>query len=192
MVMARILKSGFFLFLLITLISCQKGKFKTNDSDFQHIFNDLVKTGHKADVTWDAEVHSYTFVLNENKSIKSFGYQSHSSLSSKDYLIEIINNTDSSIVYSGGHQFSSTDISYVTPNSQINLQSGVHYTLNRIQTNWGQYITETIGHIVKTEQSDYPLSYGSLTITESNFHDDGSSSSWQKFKALPRIDLVFN
>jgi hypothetical protein len=95
-------------------------------------------------------------------------------------------------VYSGGHQFSSTDISYVTPNSQINLQSGVHYTLNRIQTNWGQYITETIGHIVKTEQSDYPISYGSLTITESNFHDYGSSSSWQKFKALPRVDLVFN
>jgi hypothetical protein len=186
------IKSGLFILLSIALISCNKGKFKTNDSDFQHIFNDLVKSGHKADVTWDAEVHSYTFILNENKSIKSFGYQSHSSLSSTEYLIEIINNTDSSIVYSGGHLFSSNDISYVTPNSQLNLQSGVHYTLNRIQTNWGQYITETIGHLVKTEQSDYPLSFGSLTITETSFHDDGSSSSWQKFRALPRVDLVFN
>lgn len=186
------IKSFFFIFISIGLFSCKKGKFKTNNSDFQHIYNDLIKTGHKADITWDAEVHSYTFVLNENKSIKSFGYQSQSSLSSTDYLIEIINNTDSSIVYSGGHLFSSTDISYAAPNSQINLLSDVHYTLNRIQTNWGQYITETVGHIVKTDQSDYPLSYGSLTITETRFHDYGASSSWQKYQALPRIDLVFN
>ncbi len=186
------IKSSLLILISIALISCKKGKFKTNNSDFQHIYNDLIKRGHKADVTWDAEVHSYTFVLNENKTIKSFGYQSQSSLSSTEYLIEIINNTDSSIVYSGGHLFSSTDISYVTPNSQINLQSGVHYTLNRIQTNWGEYITETIGHIVRTEQSDYPLSYGSLTITETSFHDYDNSGSWQKFKALPRVDLVFN
>jgi len=186
------IKFGLFLLLSIALISCKKGKFKTNNSDFQNIYNDLIKTGHKSDITWDTEVHSYTFVLNENKTIKSFGYQSQSSLSSTEYLIEIINNTDSSIVYSGGHIFSSTGISYVTPNSQVNLQSGVYYTLNRIQVNWGQYITETIGHIVKTEQSDYPLSYGTLTITETSFHDYGSSSSGQKFRALPRVDLVFN
>jgi hypothetical protein len=186
------LKSGLFLFLSIALISCKKDTFKTNNSDFQHIYNDLIKSGHKARITWDTEVHSYTFILNENKAIKSFGYQSQSSLSSTAYIIEIINNADSSIVYSGGHLFSSTEISYATPNTQINLQGGVQYTLNRIQTNWGQYITETIGHIVETEQSDYPLSYGSLTITETSFHDYGASSSWQKFNALPRIDLVFN
>ena len=181
-----------FILLSFAVISCKKGKFKTNDSDFQHIYNNLIKTGHEADITWDAEVHAYSFMLNENKTVKSFGYQSHSSLSSTEYLIEIINDTDSSIVYSGAHLFSSNELSYVTPNSQINLQSGVQYTINRIQTNWGQYITETVGHLVKTEQSDYPLSYGSLTITETSFHDYGSTSTSQKFKALPRIDLVFN
>lgn len=190
--MKNTIKSGLFILLSIALFSCKKGKFKTNNSDFQEIYNGLIKSGNKTDVTWDAEVHSYTFVLNENKTIQSFGYQSQSSLSSTEYLIEIINNTDSSIVYSGGHLFSSSDISYVSPNSPINLQSDIHYTLNRIQTNWGQFITETIGHIVKTEQSDYPLSEGSLTIIETNFHDYGSSSSWQKFQALPRIDLVFD
>ena len=103
---------------------------------------------------------------------------------------EIINNNDSSVIYSSGHQFSSTDISYVSPASVINLQSGTPYTLNRIQTNWGQYITETIGHVVKTEPSDYPISYGVLTITESNFYDFGSESSWSKHNALPRIDII--
>jgi hypothetical protein len=190
--MSTTFKFSFLLLLSTLLISCKKGKFKTNNSDFQYIHNALIKSGHESDVTWDAEVHSYTFVLNENKTIKSFGYQSQSSLSSTDYIIEIIKNSDSSIVYSGGHQFSSSDLTYVTPNSTINLQSGVHYTLNRIQTNWGQYITETIGHIVKTEQSDYPMSHGAMTITESSFHDFGSTSSWQKYQALPRIDIVFN
>ena len=186
------LKSGLFICLSILLISCKKGKFKTNDSDFQNIYNGLIKKGHKADITWDAEVHSFTFTLNENKSVRLIGYQSQSSLSTKDYIIEIIKNSDSSIVYSGGHRFKSNALSYIKPNAPINLTSGVSYTLNRIQTNWGQYISETIGHLVKTEQSDYPLSHGSLTITETSFHDYNSSSSWQKFQALPRIDIVFN
>ena len=180
------------LLLPVMLISCKKGKFKTNDSDFQNIYNKLIKKGHEAQETWDTEVHSYTFVLDENKSIKSFGYQSQPNLSSTDYLIEIIRNSDSAIIYSGGHQFSSSDISYATPHTSVNLQSGVSYSINRIQTNWGQYITETIGHLVRTEQSDYPLNYGIMTITETNFHDYGSSDVSNKYKALPRIDLVFN
>jgi hypothetical protein len=185
------MKYSFIFFLVsVALISCKKGKFKTNDSDFQNIYNSLIKSKHDADITWDAEVHSYNFVLSENKSITSIGYQSQPELNSTDYIIEILNNTDSSVVYSGSHQFSSNELSYVVPNNLINLQSGVHYTINRIQTNWGQYITETVGHLVHTEQSDYPLNYGVLTITESKFHDYGSMSSWQKFKGLPRIDIV--
>jgi hypothetical protein len=184
--------SALFVLLSLAFVSCKKGKFKTNDSEFQQLYNGLISAGNEADITWDAEVHSYTFVVNENKSIQSFGYQSHSSLSSTDYIIEIIKNTDSSIVYSGGHQFDSNNMSYVNPTSPINLEAGVSYTLNRIQTNWIQYVTETIGHIVKTEQSDYPISNGPLTITETNFYDYGSTNSWSKFQALPRIDIVFD
>jgi hypothetical protein len=183
-------KIFFFSILSIALISCKKDKFETNNSEFENIYNDLIDSGNETDITWDAEVHSYSFTLSENRSITSIGYQSHSDLSTTDYLIEIINNNDSSLIYSSGHQFSSTDISYVSPTSPINLQSGIPYTLNRIQTNWGQYITETIGHIVKTEPTDYPVSYGVLTITETNFFDFGSESSWTKYKALPRIDFV--
>lgn len=183
-------KHSILLLLALALISCNKHKFKTNNSDFQHIHNDLIRAGRNADVTWDSDVHSYTFELSENKSITSFGYQSQPNLSSTDYLIEVINNTDSSIVYSGGHQFSSNDLSYVVPTSPINLQSGVSYTLNRIQTNWVQYVTEKIGHVVRTQQSDYPLSDGVLTITQTNFNDVGSINSWSTNMALPRIDMV--
>ncbi len=176
--------------LSLTLISCKKDKLDTKNSDFQNIYNDFIGMRNKQDMSFDAIVHSYTFTLSENKSITSIGYQSHPNLSSTDYLIEIINNVDSSIVYSAGHQFSSTAISYVTPASPINLQSGVSYTLSRIQTNYTQYVTDRIGHLVPTEESDYPVSYGVLTITETNHGDNGEMNDWAKYHSLPRIDIV--
>lgn len=179
--------------LMLVLISCKKGKFKTNDSDFQKIYNKQLKWKNKSQVSWDSEVHSYTFTLSENKTLKSIGYQSYSSLQSTDYIIEIINASDSTVVYSGGHQFSSSDISYVNPNYAVQLQSGVTYTITRIQSNWVQYITETIGHGVKTEDSDYPMSHGILTITGTNRYDFGDTEMdpYSKNDMLPRIDLVF-
>lgn len=42
------------------MLACNKGKFKTNNSDFQNIYNKLIKDGNEAKFTWDAEVHSYT------------------------------------------------------------------------------------------------------------------------------------
>lgn len=178
--------------LTLSTTSCKKDKLDTNNSEFQHIYNELIDDGNDAVITWDAEVHAYQFTLSQNRTLKSIGYQSDAALSSTDYVIEIMNNTDSSILYSAGHQFDDNNISYVTPTSTVNLQSGVSYTLSRIQTNWGQYITETIGHVVKTEAADYPMSHGDLTITSTHFHDYGYSPSVGTINAaLPRIDLVF-
>lgn len=132
----------------------------------------------------------FTLTLSENKILKSIGYQSHEDLSTTDYVFEIINNSDSSIVYSGAHKFSSNDISNVTPTNSVNLVSGISYTIRRIQTNWQQDIAKTIGHIVITEPSVYPLQFGVLKITESQFHDSQSTSTWQINQALPRIDIV--
>ena len=177
-------------FLSLTLMSCKKDKLDTKNSDFQNIYNDFIGARNKQDVSFDAVVHSYTFTLSENKSITSIGYQSHPNLSSTDYIIEIRNKVDSSIVYSEGHQFSSTAISYVTPTVPINLQSGVSYTLSRIQTNYTQYVTDRIGHLVPTEESDYPVSHGFLTIEETNYGDIGDSNDWARYHSLPRIDII--
>ncbi|CAG5081445.1 hypothetical protein [Parvicella tangerina] len=177
----------------LMLSSCKKGKLKSSNSDFSDLYNQLISDGYETDNTWDAEVHSYNFVLSSNKTLNSIGYQSHEDLSSTPYIIEIFNLDDSVVVYSGDHIFDVNDISYETPNTTVSLQAGVNYQVSRIQTNWGQYVTETIGHLVKTDDSVYPVSSGVLTITESNFHDFGEQDlSWAKNQALPRIDLVFD
>lgn len=183
------LKYAFVFISLFTLISCKKDKLDTKNTEFQNIYNDLIGPGNKQEVTFDAVVHSYTFKLSENRSLISIGYQSHPNLSSTNYLIEIINNVDSTLVYSADHQFSSTDISYVSPASPVNLQSGVSYTIRRVQTNYTQYVTDRVGHLVPTEESDYPLSFGVLTITESNFGDQNEYNGWSKYHSLPRIDI---
>jgi hypothetical protein len=171
-------------------ISYTKQKFNTQGSDFQHIHNELTSNGHETAVKMDTEVHSYTFNLNENKVITSIGYQKHQDLGSTNYLIEIISMSDSITIYSQGHQFGTNNLNYINPTFPILLESGKAYTISRIQTNWGQYITETIGHIVKTAPSDYPLNHGPLTILETNFNDFGSVNPSLKNYALPRIDIV--
>lgn len=178
--------------LLINLSACKKAKFKNNNSEFEQIHNQLIDNGNEADETMDVEVHSYTFTLSENKTLSAIGYESNPDLSNVNYLIEIIKIADSSTIYSGQHQFSDNDLTYVTPTSTVNLESNVVYQLNRVQTNWGPYITQTIGHLVRTTASDYPMNAGALTITKSNFFDYGEQpQSWTTNFALPRIDLVF-
>lgn len=176
---------------MIALISCNKEKFHTYDSDFQELYNELIDNGHDHEMTWDSEVHSYSFILSEDKVLSAIGYQSHPDLGGVNYLMEITDDTDSSIIFSENYTFSTSEISYATLSAPLTLMEGVPYTINRIQTNWTTYITETIGNVVMTTSSDYPISFGDLTITESNFHDYGLTNSWSKFLALPRIDLVF-
>lgn len=178
--------------LSISLTACNKSQFSGNNSEFEQIHNQLIDNGNEADETMDTEVHSYNFTLSENKTLSSIGYESNPDLSNVDYLIEIINTSDSSVVYSGDHQFSDNSISYVSPTTTVNLQSNVVYQLNRVQTNWNPYINQTIGHLVRTTDADYPLNSGALTITESNFFDYGEApQNWTQNFALPRIDLVF-
>ncbi|MBL7898274.1 MAG: hypothetical protein JNJ99_07050 [Crocinitomicaceae bacterium] len=183
------LKYTFVFISLVTFVSCKKDKLDTRNSEFQNIYNDLIGPGNKQDISFDAVVHSYTFTLSENKTLTAIGYQSHPNLSNTPYMIEIRKNTDSSIVYSSEHQFSSTDISYVSPTSPVNLQSGVSYTISRIQINYTQYVTDRVGHLVPTEESDYPLSFGVLTITETNFGDQVEYQNSSKYHSLPRIDI---
>ncbi|NOQ71461.1 MAG: hypothetical protein GQ574_05645 [Crocinitomix sp.] len=181
-----------YLFILTLLVaSCNREKFDTEDSDFQNIYNNLIDDGNDWEVTMDTEVHAYDFILSEDRTIKSIGYQSHSDLTSTEYVIGILNNIDSSIVYSEGHLFNSDDISYAIPSSTVNLESGVPYTISRIQTNWATYITQTIGHGVRTDSTHYPVSNGVLTITETNSHDYGETNYYLTDYILPRIDLVF-
>jgi hypothetical protein len=73
----------------------------------------------------------------------------------------------------------------------VNFQSGVSYTVRRIQPNWGDNISTTIGTLIKTVETDYPISEGIMTITETDFRAIGENYNSHKFFAVPQIELIF-
>lgn len=185
--------SKIYLLLLfsISIASCEDDiDSKTCDnssSEFQSIFQSLVSNGHTDTETYDSEIHEYSFSLTSNKDVCKIGYQSQPAMSSTDYIIEIVDNSTGSIIYSDNHRFSSTQTSYITPSSPINLKSGVSYTVRRIQTLWGNNIGNTIGRIAMKHNMSFPYSNGIMTITGSKFYQNGGPSI---NGAVPYIDLI--
>ena len=161
-----------------------------SSTNFQTIF------GAGGNVSYDFDVHSYTFKVATNKTICKIGYQSTAYNTSIPYTIKILQGT--TVIYSQPHLFSSTAISYITPPSTINLTAGVDYTIERIQTNNSPTSFENLGRIKVVA---FPLSSGDLTITGSKFYFDptyvnplsgfpnGTSTAIDV--SLPYIDIVF-
>ena len=175
----------------LAFTSCKKEDLADKNADFQKLYSQLIDDGKTEDFTMDTEVHSYSFVLNENKSLFFIGYKSHEDLKSTDYRIEITNEDDGGVVYDGLHKFNHKKVSYVSPNSPVLFESGVSYTVKRIQTNWGENIARTIGELVKTDESDYPIANGIMTITSTEFYDVDASTAGNESIGVPQIDLIF-
>lgn len=202
------LKKLSFLFLVtLTILSCEKedvvkeDPIKGNQTDnsrpcstvgtsFQTLYANLVATtGHQNVVTYDSEVHSYTFKLAVAKKVCKIGYQSQPAIATVLYKMEIYNNTTSTLVYSGNHVFSDLATSYVTIPTII-LNASDSYTIKRIQTSWGTNIGNTIGRLVKKNGANvsFPQIVGDLNITGSSFYQNASTQTdW----AIPYIDIVF-
>ena len=166
----------------------------TTNSEFKQVYTAFssAPTAH-AEVTMDTEVHSYTFFVSSPKTICSIGYQSAHADPTVPYLIEIVNNVTSAVVYSGSHIFSTTATSYVSLTTTVNLQANISYTIRRIQTNWGTDIGNTIGRLSWSYDSSgdvdlLPLTSGDLTITSAYFDAFGMG---QLYNMLPYIDIVF-
>jgi hypothetical protein len=161
-----------------------------SSTNFQTIFG----TGGR--VSYDFDVHSYTFKVASNKTICKIGYQSTAYNTSNPYTIKILQGT--STIYNQAHVFSSTATSYITPSSTINLTAGVVYTIERIQTNSSPSNFENWGRIKGVA---FPLSSGDLTITGSKFYFDPTyvnpatgfpnGTSTINGGDLPFIDIVF-
>lgn len=156
-------------------------------SEFQSLFQSMINDGHEDRVFLDTRFHEYSFSLTADKEVCKIGYQSIPEIESTPYLIEIVDNSSNSTIYSDSHVFSSNNTSFATPSSTINLKSGVSYTLKRIQTNYGQYISSTIGRMAMQDSMNFPYTNGVMTITGSNFHQgDGPMFD----VAVPYIDLI--
>lgn len=163
----------------------------TTSSDFQTLYGNLITAGNLNKVTYDSEVHSYTFEVLSNKTICKIGYQSQPAIASTPYKIEIFDNTSNQLVYSGSHVFSSTATSYVIPTSTVNLYTGKSYTIRRIQTNWGSNIANTIGRLVTNSSMSnlgFPFTQGNLKITGSSFYQN--AGTWNN-GGIPYIDIIF-
>jgi hypothetical protein len=162
----------------------------TTGTDFQQIYaNAVALPAHSNVVTYDSEVHSYTFNLIATKTVCSIGYQSQPAIAATPYVIEIYDNTTSILVYTGSHVFSSLATSYVTIPS-VTLIAGDSYTIKRIQTNWGSNIVNTIGRLVKNNAGNvtFPKNFGNMRITGSSLYQNaGTATNW----AIPYIDIVF-
>lgn len=163
----------------------------TSVSDFKTIF------GTGGAVTYDYDVHSYNFVLSQNKKVCSIGYQSVPNNVNTSYKIKILQGT--TVIYNQLHTFSSTATSYVTPITPVNLAAGITYTIERWQTNSGNSNTDNVGKIKLL--STFPYNSGYMSITGSKFYFDSTytnpnlgtpnGTSVTVDSAIPFIDIVF-
>jgi len=168
----------------------------TTGTDFQGIYSAILSSNSLYDnyTTMDLVTHEYTFTMLANKTICQIGYQGNANLYTANvpYDIEIYDNTNSVMVYSGSHLFNSTSTDYVLPTSSINLNAGNSYTIRRIASNYLGNIGNTIGRIARYNGAPAPsstvLSGSFMQITSSNFY--GSGGPVPNF-GIPYIDIVF-
>tara|TARA_R110002049_G_scaffold64019_2_gene169543 strand:+ start:1149 stop:1718 length:570 start_codon:yes stop_codon:yes gene_type:complete len=183
------------LILVFGIISCSPDDNNVPDldcdnstSEFQTLYQNMLTSGHTDKVTYDTEIHEYTFELSTTEEVCEIGYQSQSGVATTPYVIEIVDNSTTTTIYSGSHTFSDTATSYVTPIAPISLQAGTSYTIKRIQTNWGANIGNTIGRMATNNSMGFPYTNGTMTITGSNFHQNGGPAI--DF-GVPYIDIIF-
>jgi hypothetical protein len=183
------------LILVFGIISCTpddsnlpESDCDNSTSDFQTLYQNMLGSGHMDKVTYDTEIHEYTFMLSSDQEVCEIGYQSQPGIATTPYVIEIVDNSTTNVVYSGSHIFSATGTSYVPPTSAIHLIAGTAYTIKRIQTNWGANIGNTIGRLATQNTMGFPYTNGTITITGSNFHQNGGPAIDY---GVPYIDIIF-
>ena len=178
--------------------SCKKDPIGTSKTpcsgatpEFLSLYSNASQQQQLTDMDFvDAEVHSYSFEVNTPKTVCSIGYQSCAGLSQIPYLIEIRDSVTNAVLFSGSSLFDSLAMSYMSI-PPLSLMPNHTYTVNRIQTNWPIYISQTIGRVLYQPGNfaiQFPFSQGALKITSSQFYGNGNTTF--NF-ALPCIDLVY-
>lgn len=166
----------------------------TSNTLFHQIYNATAAISGNVDVvTYDSEVHEYSFTLSANKIVCSVGYQSQPAIAAAaiPYTIMLRDNTTSTNIFTISNTFSSSTTSYVSIPSTPTLIAGHSYTLKRILTSYAGNIGNTIGRMVKSSSTTsitFPYSSGVMTITGSNFYQNASTAT---NLGIPFIDIVF-
>jgi hypothetical protein len=141
------------------------------------------------DVWMDLDTHQYNFTVSSPESICAIGYQSQGGFMGQ-YGIEILDITNSNVLYSNQHSFSATTTDYVQLPNPIPLVVGNEYAILRTVLN-RQDLDDQLGRGLRIQGSPpipYPLTEGSLTIVSSTFFGSGGPVN---NIVVPYIDLVF-
>jgi hypothetical protein len=191
---------GLLIVLGLTMVSCSTGTStpvpvsacSSTNTIFNQLYANVVALpGHQNTVTFDTEIHEYTFTFSQNKTICSIGYQSQPAIAAVPYKMEIIDNNTNTVIYTGNHVFSFANTSYVsiTPTPIIANQS---YTIRRtmLLTNAGNNFANIIGRVVNQPGAlvSFPQSFGIMTITGANFYQNGGPLV---NRGIPYIDFAY-
>ncbi len=164
----------------------------TANSDFSQVYSATLASNiaFLDQTTMDLQTHEYTFSVASNETVCSVGYQGNAVLFANNvpYTIEIYDNTNSTIVYSGNHVFDSVATDY-QPITATPLVAGNSYTIRRTVNNYLGNIGNTIGRMVRFDGSNpFPVTQSGMTITASDFY--GTGGPVPNF-GLPYIDIIF-
>jgi len=158
---------------------CEDSIFLTTD-----LVQELIdQGGFEEEFTGDGAVHSYTFVLSEDKILCGIGYRS---VKDVDYQIELRNQHDS-ILFSEIMQFKHRKMEYKSVGN-IFLNSKDTFLITRKANSGISTKSDLIGTIIISDDSPspiiFPVEHGPLKIIDVNFDSIASA----KF-AIPLIDL---
>lgn len=164
----------------------------TDNSKFSQLVNQQLTSNPDFELAefMDLAVHSYTFMVDTDKTICKIGYQAQPNLDT-DYEIRIIDVTNGNqVIYSGTHSFSSIAITYESVGG-VQLSANTEYKIER-EYDPGFFDTKNIGKLMRsTNYSNnltFPMTFGELTITHSSFYGYGGPND---DNYLPYIDLIF-
>lgn len=160
------------------------------------IFNQLYTSvvalpGHQNTITFDTEIHEYTFTFSQTKTICSIGYQSQPAIANVPYLMEIVDVNTNTVIYSGNHVFSSANTSYVAIIPTL-IVANQPYTVRRtmLVANAGNNFGNIIGRVVNQPGAlvSFPQNLGIMTITGANFYQNGGPLV---NRGIPYIDFAY-
>jgi hypothetical protein len=148
---------GLLIALGVTLVSCSTGTTpvpvpacSSTNTIFNQLYTNVVALpGYQNTVTYDTEIHEYTFTFSQTKTICSIGYQSQPAIAAVPYKMEIIDNNTNTVIYTGNHVFSSANTSYVSISPTL-IIANQSYTVRRtmLLTNAGNNFANIIGRVV--------------------------------------------
>lgn len=161
-------------------------------SDLKKLTEILISNKEASDGKYDLLVHQMTINVSEQKTICKIGYQGNANLFTANlpYTIEIVRESDNTVLYTGNHVFNSNAIQYVSVN--LMLQGKEKYTIKRklLTTGVLNDKSNAIGRaLIPSKSFTFPISTANYSIVQTAFYN--TSPGPIANQAIPYIDIIF-